>query len=147
MNFGEKEMVKKCGRRNKGRRWRQRRVVCDIYCFSHWKGKLVLFWPGAQRVLRNRKEADLPILTDSWCPPIAVPSFLLATYNGSHPDPGHLETNPSTYSLLPHKSKHYSYRNTGAMVWSSSLGSPVFRPTSPYLRIGWSICPIQNQTY
>lgn len=47
--------------------------VCDMYCFSNWKGKLVLFCSGAHRVLRNRKPRDLPILADSWCPPIAVP--------------------------------------------------------------------------
>lgn len=77
------------GRRNRRRRgWKQRRAVCDIYCFSNWKGKLVLFCSGAHTVLRNRKPEDLPILADSWCPPIAVPPFLLATHNGSHPDPG-----------------------------------------------------------
>ncbi|KAK5864456.1 hypothetical protein PBY51_015697 [Eleginops maclovinus] len=70
-------------------------AVCDIYCFSNWKGKLALFCSGARGVLRNRKPGDRPILTDSWCPPIAVPYFLLATYNGSHPHPGHLETKPT----------------------------------------------------
>lgn len=105
--MGEKEMERKCGRRNRGRRWW---LFATSIVFSNWKGKLVLFCSGAHRVLRNRKPRDLPILTDSWCPPIAVPPFLLATYNGSHPDPGHLETNPTLHIvciktlLLHHKS-------------------------------------------
>lgn len=57
----------------------KRGAVCGMYCFSDWKGKLVLFCSGAHNVLRNRKPGDLPILMDSWCPPIAGPLFLLAT--------------------------------------------------------------------
>jgi len=53
----------------------------------------------AQSMLRNRKPEDQPILMDSWCPPIAVPLFLLATTKGSHPNPGHLETSTAPCSL------------------------------------------------
>lgn len=37
------------------------------------RGSRFLFCSRAHWVLRNRKPGDRPILTDSWCPPIAVP--------------------------------------------------------------------------
>lgn len=40
----------------------------------------------ARRRVEQQEAGGPPILTDSWCPPIAVPCFLSAPHNGSHPD-------------------------------------------------------------
>ncbi len=76
-NVGEKKMEKRRGRRNRGRRgWKQRRPICDIYCFSNWKGKLVLFCSGAHSV--EKQEARRPahphgqLVPSDSCSPLPV---------------------------------------------------------------------------
>lgn len=84
----QKKMEKRWGWRNGGRGGR--RAVCDIYCSSNWKGKLFCFAPGhgvEKQEARGPAHPHGQLVPSDSCSP-----FLLATHNGSHPDPGHLET-------------------------------------------------------
>lgn len=92
MRDKEKRKAKKMRKGEEGERqregWKQRRAVCDIYCFSNWKGKLVLICSGANSVEKQEARgpahpygqlvpsdscSPLPVSYIQWFPPSTRP--------------------------------------------------------------------------